>query len=196
MVINYKHFNVCILFPEVNYCCSIYNVPPTICSHLLTRTLLELCYVPMEPIGTNVMWIGAQLKCGGGWSLMCGDLCFLCTAVVIQGLTKAQHCNKCKYFMEKTYNTFSAMLAWTTLGRFQITSCTINHLSLEENCISNRVCLFHRFIIVLEHFSWNAVQCNSRCLATSVVYPDENCAYWIKYTICNFVLWNNFIINF
>lgn len=41
MVINYKHFNICILFPEVDYCCSTYNVPPTTCGHLLTRTLSE-----------------------------------------------------------------------------------------------------------------------------------------------------------
>lgn len=53
IIITCNYFSVCILFPEVSYYCSTYNVLLTICSHMLPRTLR--CLDDFEPMLWELM---------------------------------------------------------------------------------------------------------------------------------------------
>lgn len=111
------------------------NVPPTIRSHLLPRTLRGLDQ--LEPQLEELMPSPVpSWSIGGWWSLVHGDLCCLCSAIVVQ------HRTNYVSLWKQRQNNFSAMLAWTTLGQSQKTSCIISHLRLEKTAsIKGGTCL-------------------------------------------------------
>jgi len=76
MIINYHHFTVCILFPEVSYCCSTYNVPPTTCSYLLSRTLWVLDRLEPTLRGLVASAVPSEaLDDGGAWCTVTSAAC-------------------------------------------------------------------------------------------------------------------------
>lgn len=139
MTINCNH---CILFfPEVSYCYSGYNIPPTICGHLLFRTLGVLDQ--FEPSLGELMPSPVPSFRVGCWrSLMHGDLCCFCNAIVVEGSTKAEHRDNCMCFTVETPTEY--IFCNASLDCFgTVSSNQLHNKPLEsiKNSIYQRVCV-------------------------------------------------------